>query len=108
MTPNPTLVSFSPYSDVFYVSLNSFSPSTGPVSIYVKYDLFPGSYSLVILNSAGEHIKTLDSRQLNQPLQQVYSWDGTNKYGDTVASGMYILYLTEPYSRKVKRILFVR
>jgi flagellar hook assembly protein FlgD len=108
MTPNPTLASLAGRADAFYVSKNSFGPSTGPVSIYVKYDLFPGNYSLVILNSAGEHIKTLDSRQLNQPFQQVYVWDGTNKYGETVASGMYVFYLTEPYSRKVKRILFVR
>jgi hypothetical protein len=95
-------------NDAFFVSKNSFSPSQGPVSIYVRYDLFPGDYSLNIFNSAGEHIKNLDSRRISGPIQQVYFWDGTNKYGDTVASGVYVLYLVEPFDRKVRRVLFLR
>jgi hypothetical protein len=84
-----------------------FSPSQ-PVSIFVRYDLFPGEYNLSVLNSAGEHIKTLDSRRISAPLQQIYFWDGTNKYGETVASGVYILYLVEPFDRKIKKVSFVR
>ena len=82
--------------------------SSQSVSIFVKYDLFPGEYNLSILNSAGEHIKTLDARRIYAPVQQIYFWDGTNKYGETVASGVYILYLIEPFDRKIRKILFVR
>ncbi len=102
-TPTPT-----PYTaDIFYVSKNVFGPSD-PVSIYVNYTVYPGQYALRIYNSAGEHIKTLDSQDLSGPVSQWYSWDGKNKYGDTCASGVYILYLMEPLSEKTARVLFVR
>jgi flagellar hook assembly protein FlgD len=95
-------------ADNFYVSKNIFSPSAGPVSIYVKYDVYPGNYSLNIYNSAGEHIKTLDDQNLNGPVARYYSWDGTNKFGETVASGVYLIYLLEPFDQKMKRVLFLR
>ncbi len=102
-TPTPT-----PYTaDIFYVSKNAFSPSN-PVSIYVNYTVYPGQYALRIYNSAGEHIKTLDDRPLSGPVSQWYSWDGKNKYGDTCASGVYILYLMEPLGEHTARILLVR
>jgi hypothetical protein len=61
-----------------------------------------------VYNTAGEHIKTIDSQHLNAPVSQFYTWDGTNKYGNACASGVYVLYLIEPFDRKLKRILLVR
>jgi len=78
------------------------------VSIYVAYSKVPGEYSLRIYNSAGEHILNLDTKYLNSTITQSYLWDGTNKYGDPCASGVYILYLIEPFDRKIKRLLLVR
>ncbi|HEY5039226.1 MAG TPA: FlgD immunoglobulin-like domain containing protein, partial [bacterium] len=101
LTPNPTLV----YQDVFYVSENQFVPSQGPVSIYVKYAFYPGNFKLTVFNSAGELVKELDSRQLNGPFTQSYTWDGTNKYGEKCADGVYVIYLMEPFSQKMKRLL---
>jgi hypothetical protein len=101
-TPTPTP------ADTFYVSQNAFNPTNGPVSIFVAYSLFPGNYSLMVYNSAGEHIKTLDSQNLGNPIDRPYFWDGTNKYGDKCASGVYILYLVEPFGVKIKRILLIR
>jgi hypothetical protein len=106
ITPTPTAT--LPDTDIFYVSKNAFDPSTGPVSITVIYTKFPGNYSLRIYNSAGEHIRTLDSQTVGKTINQSYSWDGTNKYGDKCASGVYIIYLLEPYSVKTKRILIIR
>jgi hypothetical protein len=63
---------------------------------------------LRLYNSAGEHIKTLDERMLNGSFQASYSWDGTNKYGDSCASGVYIFYLVEPFHKRLKRVLLVR
>ena len=95
--------------DVFDVSLNVLRPSSGkPVTITVEYSRFPGNYSLVIFNSAGEHIKTLDDHVLDRPVSAVYQWDGKNKYGETCASGVYILDLVEPYDRKERKILIVK
>jgi hypothetical protein len=105
-TPTPTNTPY--YTDIFEISQNILRPSQSPVSIYVNTTQYPGNYELWIYNTAGEHIKTLDSRQLSGPVSQWYSWDGKNKYGDTCASGVYFFYLVEPNSRKTKRIILVR
>lgn len=97
------------FVDVFNVSENVLRPSQQPVTILVEYGRYPGPYSLVIFNSAGEHIKTLeDLTNLSRPVSQTYQWDGKNKYGDTCASGVYILDLVEPYDRKERKLLIVR
>lgn len=102
-TPTATI----PNIDIFNVDRNVFNPATDSVSIFVEYTKFPGDYSMRIYNSAGEHIKTLSSKTLNEPVSESYVWDGKNKYGDTCASGVYILYLIEPFDRKIKRVLMV-
>ena len=103
-TPTATV----PVSDIFTVSENILRPDQGPVSIYVEYNIYPGSYALRIYNSAGEHIRTLDEGDVDAPVKRSYGWDGKNKYGEACADGVYIFYLIEPYDRKVKRILLVR
>ncbi len=103
-TPTATLNN----ADNFYVSQNVLIPSQGPVSIEVQYP-YSGNYSLMIYNSAGEHIVTLDYNQtITGPFLKSYSWNGKNKYGDDCASGVYIIYLTEPYGVKFKRILLIK
>ncbi len=106
-TLTPTFTALPSCSE-FSISKNAFFPSNGPVSIYVSYCQYPGDFSLGIYNSAGEHIKTLDSRHLEGPISAFYLWDGRNKYGDPCASGVYILYLVEPYNRQIKRILLLK
>jgi hypothetical protein len=90
------------------VSENAFNPDQGPVSIFVAYSLYPGTYSLTVYNTAGEHIKTLDAQGLTAPLVHPYFWDGTNKYNEKCASGVYILCLKEPFDVKIKRIMIIR
>ena len=94
--------------DIFDVSENVLRPSGNPVTITVEYSRYPGDYSLMIYNSAGEHIKTLDETSLSKPVSAVYVWNGKNKYDETCASGVYVLNLIEPYSRKVRKLLIVR
>jgi flagellar hook assembly protein FlgD len=74
----------------------------------VAYSKFPGDYALKIYNSAGEHVRTLDSQTLTGTWSQSYLWDGKNKYGDKCASGIYVLYLREPFGTKLKRLLILR
>jgi flagellar hook assembly protein FlgD len=107
-TVSPTRTATPNVGDVFYVSRNSFDPAQGPVSIHVEYNRPPGALELWIYNSAGEHIRTLESTRISAPFIGDYTWDGRNKYGDTCASGMYILYLVEPLDRKIKRVLLIR
>ncbi len=104
-TPTPTPF----HSDIFTMDKNILNVSTDKiVSVYVSYSDFPGEYSLRIYNTAGEHIQTLDARVLNGPVNQGYTWDGTNKSGEPCASGIYVFYLEEPFGRKVKKLLLIR
>ena len=74
----------------------------------MDYTDYSGPYDLMIYNTAGEHVRTLASQQLSAPISQSYSWDGTNKYGNKCASGVYIIYLTEPFSVKMKRVILLK
>jgi flagellar hook assembly protein FlgD len=68
-----------------------------------------GQVSLRVYNSAGEHVKTLFDENLTQPLSPtVINWDGTNKFDQKVASGVYVLYLQKPFSRTVERLVVIR
>ncbi|HVZ80521.1 MAG TPA: choice-of-anchor L domain-containing protein [bacterium] len=108
-TNTPTITpTFPPFMDDFEVDKNAFTPPGESVSITVGYSQFPGNYSLRIYNSAGEHIRTLDSQGLTTPIRQTYVWDGTNKYGDKCASGIYLIALEEPFNRKLKKVLLIR
>jgi len=100
-TPTPTPI------DAFYVSKNIFNANQESVSIFVAFPN-PGHYTLSIYNSAGEHIKTMDTQQLRTSYQSYYLWDGKNKYGQDCASGMYIIYVAEPLHRKLARVLLIR
>jgi hypothetical protein len=67
----------------------------------------PGHYDLTIYNSAGEHIKTMDSMYLDSAFSKTYSWDGTNTFGNKCASGVYVIYLTEPVKRLLGRVVLI-
>ncbi len=64
--------------------------------------------TLKIYNSVGEHIKTLFDETLTQPLPPtIINWDGTNKFGQKVASGVYIIYLIKPLGRATGRLVVI-
>jgi flagellar hook assembly protein FlgD len=90
------------------VSKNIFNPDQEAVSIHVSVNNYPGQYGLSIYNSAGEHIRTLDAQSLTTPINQSYHWDGTNKYGEKCASGLYLIYLSKPFDRLMARVLLIR
>jgi hypothetical protein len=96
----------TPISGEFFISKNVFTPND-QVQIHVGIQQVPGHYDLTIYNSAGEHIKTLDSQTLTSPFQKTYSWNGKNKFGDTCSSGVYVVYLTEPFKRLLGRVIFI-
>jgi hypothetical protein len=104
-TPTPTA---TPY-EAFYVSKNIFNAANQQsVSIFVSFSQYPGHYDLSIYNSAGEFITNLDNNNLKGGFEGSYSWNGTNKNGEKCASGVYIIYLIEPTSRKFARVLLIR
>jgi hypothetical protein len=103
MTPTGTITpGIGP--DGFFVDRNLVRPSS-PVNIHVSTSQYPGPFSLKIYNSAGEHILTLVETELMAPLPEtIYPWDGRNKAGNRCASGVYIIYLIEPFHRYRARV----
>jgi len=113
-TPVPTP---TPYGgDLFYISKNAFNPANEPVSIHV---IFQPSTVLVnrnvpvlkIYNSAGEYITKLSplTDSTGQPVwDSWYNWNGTNYNNQKVSSGIYIIYLIEPFAAKEAKILLLR
>jgi len=113
-TPTSTPISTwtptaTPAADVFQVCKNVFNINVdGTVCIVIGTNEFPGLVALRIYNSAGEHIKTLFSETLTQPLSPtVVNWDGTNKFGQKVASGVYVIYLQKPSGRALGRLVVI-
>ena len=102
-TPSPT-----PMPDTFMISSPSFQPAVSPVSISVSYPNYPGNYYLAVFNDSGTHIKTLDAVNLSAPLSRNYNWDGTDKYGNPVPDGVYVLSLQEPFDWKLQLVLLIR
>jgi hypothetical protein len=104
-TPTATL---PPGCDGFSVSRNLFHVGQGSLDIGVACCSYPGELSLRIYNSAGEHVRTLESRRLTGPFSFQYQWDGKNKMGDPCASGVYIIRLSAPDRTRTARLLLMR
>jgi hypothetical protein len=105
-TSTPT---FTPTAqDGFFISKNVFIPSQGDLLIHVSISDAPGKYGMYIFNSAGEHIRTIEEFPLDGTYTTTKSWDGKNKYGAPCASGIYIVYVTEPMKTLRGRVVLIR
>jgi hypothetical protein len=95
--------------DTFQICKNVFNVTVdGNVCITIASAQYPGQMSLKIYNSAGEHIKTLYDEYLTQPLlPTTINWDGSNKYGQKVSSGVYIVYMIKPFGRVLGRLVVI-
>ncbi len=104
LTPTPTAP-----ADVFRICRNVFNETVdGTVCIAISSAQYPGQVTLNIYSSVGEHIKTLFDETLTHPLPStMLNWDGTNKYGQKVASGVYILYMIKPFGRVIGRLAVI-
>ena len=73
--------------------LNSIYPNPFNHKAFIQYLLPIGTQvNLDIFNIKGEHVfKVYDG--YNKPGVHTFNWDGINKYGQTVTSGMYIIML---------------
>jgi len=91
------------------LSKNSYSPKTdsSPLSLTTTHCL-DGRYRINIFNAAGEHILTLKDIAAQPAGTYSWPWDGTNKSGEDVASGVYIIRFTEPQGNHKARVILVR
>ena len=113
-TPTPTMtftptLSPTPFcQSSLTLSLNLFTPQSNQLLTITALLCFPGDSSVMIFNSAGEHIRTL-ANYSNQPAGSFQvTWDGKNKYGTLVASGTYVVRFVEPFGVHQARVLLVR
>jgi hypothetical protein len=113
VTPVPTATPFG--GNQFYISKNAFNPANQPVSIHVVFQTSSVNTgnnipALKIYNSAGEFItelKPLTNSAGAAVWDSWYDWDGTNLYKQKVASGLYIIYLLEPFAAKEAKIILL-
>jgi hypothetical protein len=113
-TQTPTITSINNWTatptavvEIFKVCKNVFNETTdGEVCVTIGTNEYPGKIALRIYNSAGEHIKTLFDETLTGPLSPtVINWDGTNKFGQKVSSGVYFVFLIKPFGRELGRLV---
>jgi len=113
-TPTPTITLVSNWTatptavaEIFKVCKNVFNETTdNEVCVTIGTNQYPGKIALRIYNSAGEHIKTLLDQTLTAPLSPtVINWDGTNKFGQKVSSGVYFVFLIKPFGRELGRLV---
>jgi hypothetical protein len=73
--------------------LNTVYPNPFNYFTSVQYSLPIGTYvKLDIFNSKGEHIREIYNR-LDRPGQHIFNWNGKNKNGQPVSSGVYLISL---------------
>jgi N-acetylneuraminic acid mutarotase len=106
-TPTTTATATIAYADNFLITKNVFN-SSQPVSMLVQYAPVTGDFNLSVYNTAGELVKVIDASYHGTPTNTWYRWDGTNKAGNPCASGVYIISLTEPFSHKLKKVLYIK
>jgi flagellar hook assembly protein FlgD len=95
--------------DDFWISRNVYRPGYDEPAVYAKVRLSnDGVYSLKVYNSAGELVKVLRDQQIVGGAYEDVSWDGTNKFNEPAASGVYIIYYTTRYKTQMAKLLIVR
>jgi flagellar hook assembly protein FlgD len=67
-----------------------------------------GRAILKIYNSAGELIRELFNSFISPGAQYQSTWDGKNKSGEPVASGVYLIHLTLPDSTRLAKVAVIR
>ena len=83
---------------------NPFNPTT-----VIGYGLPEESQvTIVIYNIRGQVVKTLAQRTLHQPGYYRVTWDGTNQFGNPLASGMYIVRMQTKAYTKIRKMVLIR
>jgi len=65
-----------------------------------------GEVTLKIYNSAGEQVRTLLDRYQGSEREVILrTWDGKNRYGETVSSGVYIIEAIMPHTTRIAKVI---
>jgi flagellar hook assembly protein FlgD len=94
----------------FTVSKNLFNTIKDTNVTLVFESSYNGTADLKLYNSAGEMVRNLDSQILNPTTAnaaQTVIWDGKNKAGALVASGIYFFQLRLNFGAFSKRLMVI-
>lgn len=82
---------------------NPFNPSTT-----IRYSISsPGNISIKVYDISGQIINVID-KEHNQPGEYEIIWDGTNSFGERVASGVYFYQLITDRNTEAKKMMLLK
>ena len=67
----------------------------------------PGNVRVVIYNLLGQEVITLWDAHLD-PGYKFVTWNGSDKLGNKVSAGIYIVMMDAPGYRKTRKMLFIK
>jgi len=65
------------------------------------------SVKLVIYNLVGQEVNTLVNSKLSAG-KHIYQWNGTNRAGEVLSSGIYFYRLETPEFTKTRKMMYIR
>jgi len=89
------------------LNLNIYPNPANP-AVYIEFSLNRSlELSIDIFDISGANIKTLSNERFSQGFHRI-KWNGINKYGYYVASGMYFIRIKNNSTFNIKKILLLR
>ena len=89
-------------------AISQISPNPFRESTQISYDLKePTELKIDIYNQMGQHIRTLYQGYKSSATHSI-SWDGRDKNGRQVSTGLYFCRLSTPNARSVKKVLRIK
>jgi hypothetical protein len=83
---------------------NPFNPSTT-----IRYQAHKdGTIKLTVFNILGQRVKVLLEKDVPAGFSDEVIWDGTDEFGDSVASGVYFYRIEQQQFAKARRMLLMR
>ena len=95
--------SVSEKAELLQNSPNPFNPSTS-IKFFIP---FQSDVTIKVYDLLGREVTTLINKQMNKGFHIVF-WNGKDKYGDTVSSGVYLYRLTAGNFSKTKKMTFLK
>ena len=75
----------------------------------IKYDVpEKAEVTLIIYDILGKEVVRLKNAELHKPGRYVCEWDGRNKYGAEVSSGLYFVRMVSKDFQKVNKMLLIK
>jgi hypothetical protein len=109
VTPTPTASIILSCQNPLFISRNRYSPKSDFPRLFARViQCAAGHFSVMVYNSAGEHIRTLVDDSYRSLGTYEVEWDGKNMNGFYVASGVYLVCFTEPKEVHKAKVLVIR